>query len=336
MTLTAGEQAGRPVTGKPAHGGDLGAAEELFPGARQPWIDLSTGINPLSYPLPALPAEAWTRLPSKAALDACLAAARRAYRLPTTSAVIAAPGTQILIEMLPVLAKPGAKVAVLGPTYQEHGRAWARAGFAVTEGPDAGDADIVIVVNPNNPDGRIVPPAALAEWGEALHRRGGFLVVDEAFADFTPEASLVPQRPAGTVILRSFGKTYGLAGLRLGFAMGDAAAMASLADRLGPWCVSGPALAAGAVALADTAWLEAARAARLADAARLDGLIGRVGRVVGGTALYRLLEAPDAPALFERLGRAGLYVRRFADRPRLLRFGLPPDEAAWQRLTDAL
>ncbi|CAM5773156.1 threonine-phosphate decarboxylase CobD [Bosea minatitlanensis] len=320
------------------HGGDLATARALFPEAPQPWIDLSTGINPIPYPLPALPLSLWTRLPGADEEAALIAAARAAYRVPVQAGIVAAPGTQILIELLPRLA-PAGPVAILGPTYAEHGHAWRKAGFAVTEvsaAAEIGAAATVVVVNPNNPDGRVLRREELARLAAGCAARGGLLVVDEAFADFTPEASLVPGLPAGVVVLRSFGKTYGLAGLRLGFAIGAPGAMARLAAGLGPWPVAGPALHVGARALADPAWLAEAGAARARDAARLDALLAPHGRVVGGAGLFRLLESPAAAALFARLGRRGIYVRRFRDAPERLRFGLPGDEAAWSRLHAAL
>jgi cobalamin biosynthetic protein CobC len=316
------------------HGGDLGETRRLFPEAHEPRIDLSTGINPVPYPLPALPASLWQRLPAAADEEALLAAARRAYRVPHRAGIVAAPGTQILIDLLPRLV-PSKTCAVVGPTYDEHAAAWHRAGHAVREiatPGDAGDVAIVVVVNPNNPDGRVVTPEALATLAADLARRDGLLVVDEAFADFTPAISLVPELPPATLVLRSFGKTYGLAGLRLGFAIGDPTLVTRLTQALGRWPVAGPALAVGARALDDGAWLAAARQDRSRDAARLDGLLAGIGTVVGGTLLYRLVETPEAPAWFARLGAAGLHVRRFAGRPHLLRFGLPGDEDGWRRL----
>jgi cobalamin biosynthetic protein CobC len=324
------------------HGGDLSTAKALFPQAPEPWIDLSTGINPIPYPLPELPLSLWQRLPGQAEETALLEAARAAYRVPPESGIVAAPGTQMLIEALPRLLQPllpQAKVAVLGPTYGEHAPAWRKAGAAVREIGDLaeiGEANVVVLVNPNNPDGRIVAPDVLVELAARLAARGGLLVIDEAFADFAPEASLLPVLPEGALVLRSFGKAYGLAGLRLGFAIGAPRLTDALRTLLGPWAVAGPALHVGAIALADGAWLAAAARDRAADSRRLDALLAPHGRIVGGTVLYRLLETPEAPALFERLGRAGLYVRRFQHDPARLRFGLPGDEAEWARLGDVL
>ncbi len=320
------------------HGGDLAQARALFPDAPEPWLDLSTGINPHPYPLPSLPLSLWQRLPGAAEEAALLQAARKAYRVPERAEIVAGPGTQILIEMLPRLAGAG-PVAVLGPTYAEHALAWRKGGHAVAEiaSLDAvGDAATLVVVNPNNPDGRIVPRHTLAALAAQCRMRGGVLVVDEAFCDFTPEASLIPALPAGAIVLRSFGKSYGLAGLRVGFAVGQEETIAGVRSALGPWAVAGPALVVAAAALADEGWLDAAEASTRAAAMRLDALLAPHGRVVGGTSLYRLLETPEAPALFAHLGLCGVYVRRFAYHPRWLRFGLPGAENEWLRLEAAL
>jgi cobalamin biosynthetic protein CobC len=232
---------------------------------------------------------------------------------------------------------PAGPVAILGPTYAEHGHSWRKAGFSVGEAVvPAEQAATIVVVNPNNPDGRVLPLQELAGLAARCAARGGLLVVDEAFADFTPETSIVPDIPPGTIVLRSFGKTYGLAGLRLGFAIGGPELMMKLKAALGPWSVAGPALHLGARALSDADWLAGAGRDRARDGARLDELLAPHGRLVGGTALFRLLEAPAAAALFARLGRRGIYVRRFQNAPDRLRFGLPGDEAGWSRLRAAL
>ena len=329
-------------TGGIWHGGDLGRARALFPAAPEPWIDLSTGINPIPYPLPALPLSLWQRLPAADDEAALLAAARNAYRVPAEAGIVAAPGTQILIDLLPRVVPDlirAGPVAVLGPTYAEHALAWRKMGATVVEADtlaQAADAATVVVVNPNNPDGRLLSVSELAALAARCAARGGLLVVDEAFCDFTPEASLVPALPPATLALRSFGKTYGLAGVRLGFAIGEANLVSALRDAMGPWAVAGPALAIGVQALADAAWLAQAGAARAADAARLDALLAPRGEIIGGTALFRLLATPEAPALFAHLGGRGLYVRRFQADPTRLRFGLPGDAPGWARLEAAL
>ncbi len=226
----------------------------------------------------------------------------------------------------------------MGPTYAEHAASWARAGHAVSDAADlAAEADVVVVVNPNNPDGRVVPTRDLAAAAVRLAGRGGWLVVDEAFADLEPVESLCGAPPPGCLVLRSFGKTYGLAGLRLGFAVAAEPLIGGVRRGIGPWAVSGPAIAIGRRALADVSWRREAAAARRLDAARLDGLLAAAGgRIVGGTALFRTADFSDGPGLFGRLGRAGIFVRRFEAAPARLRFGLPSDEAAWSRLEAAL
>lgn len=326
------------------HGGDLDAARAEFPDAPLPWVDLSTGINPVPYPLPPLAADVWTRLPGRGDLADLEATAARAYGTVAGVAVVAAPGTQALIQLLPRL-RPAGRVAVLGPTYAEHAHGWRAAGHAVetvTATDALAAADVAVIVNPNNPDGRLLPVADLLALARRLAARNGLLVVDEAFADVAADtASVVPalaEAAAPIVVLRSFGKMYGLAGVRLGFALtADAALAAALRGRLGPWAVPGPAIAIGRQALADAGWRAAARARLARDAARLDALLVRAGlAVVGGTALFRLAASDEAPALFARLGEQGILVRRFAEDTRRLRFGLPGDVAGWARLEGAL
>ncbi len=320
------------------HGGDLDAARAAFPQAPEPWLDLSTGINPVPYPCPPFEASALQRLPTPGELRALKAVAAACYGAPDADHVVAAPGTQILIEMLPRLW-PRATIAVVCPTYAEHAAAWARAGHTVAQVPDAAEADeaqVVVAVSPNNPDGRVLGAQRVRDLAARLHARGGLLVVDQAFADLEPPEPLPAGLP-GLLLLRSFGKTYGLAGLRLGFALGEPALVRRLETALGPWAVSGPALAAGRVALADRAWREGQAQARAEDAARLDRLIAcRGGRIVGGTRLFRTAAFEDGPALFDRLGRAAIHVRRFPETPSWLRFGLPATRQDWCRLSRVL
>ena len=323
---------------RPYHGGDPAAMMARFPDTPRPWIDLSTGINPSPYPVPDIAAEVWARLPTAADLAGLLDAAAVRYRVKPGDAVVAAPGTQSLIQLLPAQRPPG-RVAVLGPTYAEHARAWTRHGHKVVDCDClTAEADVVVLVNPDNPTGRLFSIDQLYITAERLSRSGGLLVVDEAFADLLSDsASIIPQLPENAIVLRSFGKTYGLAGPRLGFCVASADLAAGLADRLGPWAVSGPAIAIGQAALRDTNWLAETRASCEMAASRLDAMLTAAGlKIVGGTPLFRLIEAADAAAVVEKLGRAGIHVRSFAERPGQLRLGLPGPEAHWQRLEQAL
>ena len=327
----------RDIAALAAHGGALDVARRLFPKATQPWLDLSTGINPVAYPGGTLPATCWQSLPEATDLQALESLAGRRYGAPAGCAVVAAPGTQALIQRLPALCG-GRDVRVLGHTYGEFERVFRDADRLVRVVPQPAalaGADVAIVVNPNNPDGRLVPADDLL----ALAKRVGTLVVDEAFIDALPPVQSVVSRLATqrTIVLRSFGKIYGLAGLRLGFAL----AVGDLPDQLrrmvGPWPISGPALAIGARALADTAWLDAARTRLATDAARLMFHLRHVGATrIGATPLFTLIAHPAAPNLFTALAEAGILTRPFHREPTWLRFECPGSEAGWARLEAAL
>jgi cobalamin biosynthetic protein CobC len=329
------------ITAVADHGGSLGRARTLFPHAPEPWVDLSTGINPHSYPLFDLPATALTRLPEPARAHELAAVAAQAYGAPSPRHVALAPGTQILLPRVFSLKKPG-RAAILGPTYAEHARAAALAGHSAIEVGEfsaLADADLVVVVNPNNPDGRIVSRADLLSLAEALRRRGGLLVVDEAFMDVGPQAESLcaDVGQGGIVVLRSLGKFFGLAGVRLGFAVASEDIARRLDAEFGPWSVSGPALEYGIRALGDHAWQEGMRTRLAADAARLDGLLARHGVAVdGGVSLFRHVTTEHAAHLFAELGGRGILVRNFSDRPNELRFGLPGSDQEWRRLEAAL
>jgi cobalamin biosynthesis protein CobC len=321
------------------HGGGLDAAEARWGKPDGGWVDLSTGINPWPWKPGEISADAWNRLPGRGAYEHLRSAAARYFGAPPDG-LMAAPGSQALIQAVPRIVRRG-HVAILGFTYAEHARCWRLAGHRVTVEETleaAASADCVIVTNPNNPDGRQVEPERLVALADRLAARGGLLVVDEAFADVTPGLSVAgwAGKP-GLCVLRSFGKFFGLAGLRLGFALGSGDLVRRLEDHLGPWAVAGPALEIGAGAMGDAAWIAATRV-RLADAAReLDGLLESHGlTVIGGTDLFRLVRAGRAGDLFEHLGQRGILVRGFEAKPDWLRFGLPPDDAARERLRAAL
>jgi cobalamin biosynthetic protein CobC len=328
-----------PITGpgtlKPAvHGGDLGAIRRRFPDAPLPWLDLSTGINPVAYPVTDLPAEVWSRLPPREAEQKLIAAAACRYGVRDHATIVAAPGTQALIQLLPRLARKS-RVAIVGPTYAEHELCWRRGGHDVAVVADlagTSGADVVAVVNPDNPTGRLIASSELRAVKASL------LVVDEAFVDFiSPDASLAADLPSNTIVLRSFGKAYGLAGIRLGFAIAPARFAARIRDELGPWAVSGPALEIGCTALDDETWLKTAAERLAEDCEKLDALLSARGfATLGGTPLFRLVSHPEAGRMIDLLGRQGIHVRAFAEQPTWLRVGLPAGGESFGRLAAAL
>lgn len=318
------------------HGGDLDAAAARHGGAPEDWIDLSTGINRQPYPVDPWPLPILTRLPRMADIAGCAAAAAQAYGLPPGVRCLPLAGAQAAIQLVPRL-RPAGRVAVLGPTYNEHAAAFAAAGWTVETVQTLAQLrgfDAVVVVNPNNPDGRRHDPAAL----QALGTENGLVIIDESFGDVTPELSLAPRLGMpGLIVLRSFGKFYGLAGLRLGFALGAPSDLAALGAAAGPWAVSGPALAAGRLALANAAWAEATQRRLAGEAERLDALAAVAGwRFVGGTGLFRTYDAGDAIGAQERFARARIWTRIFPYSAGWIRLGLPGSEAEWGRLATVL
>jgi len=300
------------------HGGDLGQARAAFGEPEGGWIDLSTGVNPWPWPAPPLSPDALTRLPSEEGLADLAAAAARAFGARRALPV---PGAQAAIQHLPHLLPPG-DVAVVSPTYGEHAPAWEAAGHRVRRVTEPEPSGVLVVSNPNNPDGRFWRPEAL------LAVDCGLLVVDESFVDAVPELSLAGHEHV--FVLRSFGKFYGLPGLRLGFALGPDGLPDRLAARLGPWPVSGPALEIGRRAYRDEAWAVETCARLERAAARLDDVLAARGfELLGGTPLFRFIAGEGGAA---RFARHGLWVRSFPDIPGRFRIGLPPDEATWARL----
>lgn len=305
------------------HGGGLDAAVTRHGGARADWIDLSTGINPVPYPVPSFAADVWTALPDRTAQTALINAAHQFWQVPKGAAVLAAPGASCLIANLPALTPKG-QVHIPAPTYNEHGAAFVAHGWTLSE--DRPDAKVI--VHPNNPTGH---------WYRADALTAPLTIIDESFADVAPDRSLVSHAAwPGVVVLKSFGKFWGLAGLRLGFAIATPDTINRLADLLGPWPVSGPALEIGRKALSDHTWATETRNRLSADADRLDQLMIRAGAVVeGGCPLFRLYHVENAKALQTQLAKHHIWSRIFPYSRHWLRLGLPaPDQ--WNRLEAAL
>ena len=305
------------------HGGQLETACALYGGVPEDWIDLSTGINPEPYPVIPFSADDFQRLPSASAYNSLIAAARAFWSIPNTAHVVATAGASAAIAALPSLLPPS-QVAIAHPTYNEHQAAFTAAGWRVSDNAQA----VQVVVHPNNPDGRL--------W-RAKELTRPICIIDESFCDVTPQDSLIAEAgKPGRIILKSFGKFWGLAGLRLGFAIGSDPVLEQLENRLGPWAVSGPALRMGAAALSDPTWAQNTRRRLQADAARLDKLMLAKGvKLRGGCSLFRLYELRDAKAWQAKLGQHHIWSRIFPYSKSFLRLGLPA-QSHWARIEKAL
>lgn len=323
------------------HGGGIAAAAARYGGAPEDWLDLSTGINPIPAVLPDIDVAAWHRLPDRQRQDAARTAAAHYYGA-SQALPLPVPGTQSVIQLLPRLVPAGRRAAVLSPTYGEYARVLESAGVAVDRiaGLDAVTEahGLVVIVNPNNPTGRLVERETLLTLHARLAATGGLLVVDEAFGDMRPESCIAPlagDAMPGLLVFRSFGKFFGLAGLRLGFVIGESAVLDRIEDGLGPWAVSGPALTVATRLMeTDTTAIRKTIETRKAG---LDAVLSAAGlEIVGGTGLFSLVAHAKAAAIHENLCRHHILVRPFDYNAHWLRFGLAPDAAGDARLAAAL
>jgi cobalamin biosynthesis protein CobC len=318
------------------HGGNLQQAATQYGIPLADWLDLSTGIHPQHYPIPPLPPALFQRLPAVA--DGLLAAARTYYG---AQHLLACAGSQAALQVLPALRKTS-RVAMPRTMYQEHAHAWQRAGHHVhlfEQLPDEqtlNDSDVLLLCNPNNPTGQRYAVETLLGWHAQLAARGGWLVVDEAFMDSTPQHSLASHTgQPGLWVLRSLGKFFGLAGLRVGFLLGEPKALAEVESLLGPWTVSGPSRHIAEIALQDIAWQQQMRAHLPAQSQQLSQLLAAYGlNPAGGTALFQYVPHAASQQLQAALAKQGVWTRYFAS-PQALRFGLPP-ATHWARLEQAL
>ncbi|GBR10330.1 threonine-phosphate decarboxylase [Acetobacter oeni] len=315
-----------------------------FPDATRPFIDLSTGINPDAYPLRMPPPGSLTRLPEEEDDHALREAAAIAYGAAAPDMIATGPGSQSLISLLPRLV-PAPRACLWEPTYSGHATSWQQAGATLQHVSDlasfmreaARESTACILCNPNNPDGRILPATQLRELADLCASHGNHLVVDEAFADFDAE-SLIPVLPhPGLIILRSFGKTWGLPGVRLGFLLASPETAEQARNLVGAWPVSTLALAVGGQALRDREWLDRARLTASQAKNRLVGLLDRTGlRSEGQASLFTLVRTDRATDLWTHLCRHGIITRLFSTESDSLRLGLPGAEEAWQRLEAVL
>ncbi len=317
------------VAGPVYHGGALDRAIAQHGGERHEWLDLSTGINPHAWPVPTLTGDAWNRLPDSGSMDRLIEAARQYYGVPERLAIVATPGTQALIEVLPrILA--GTTATIVAPqsgTYREHAHCAAKAGREVRDVPVPGAVPhgetMATLVHPNNPDGTFWPRTDVLSLALRLEGNGGHLVIDEAFCDTDPDRSFVGVLPDNAIALKSFGKFFGLAGVRLGFAIATPELANRISEWFGPWAVGGPALEIGNAALRDEDWSAQMRVQLAQESLALAQMLEHCGlRIAGRNGLFVLARHRDATGIAQKLMAMRILVRRFPDRPELLRFGL--------------
>lgn len=314
------------------HGGGLQAAKAHF-GDDRPWIDLSTGINPHPWPTSGIDID-WRRLP-EAETIATLEEAAAAHFGVSPHHVCALSGSEIGMRLTGRLIG-GAFLSPL-PSYRTHGEVTETVERVERGRLDERHGSSLILANPNNPDGHVYSPAELMAL---LQKRGNdWLLVDEAFADCTPDRSIA-QAVADNrnlAVFRSFGKFFGLAGIRLGFLIAPSTLIAKLRAIIGTWPVSAAAAAIGTAAYRDGEWIEATRRTLAQQAHDLDAILLRCGyRAIGASPLFRLIETDNAIGLFEHLARHAILTRPFAENSRWLRVGLPENRAAFARLETAL
>ncbi len=320
------------------HGGRIKVAAEKYNIPADDWLDLSTGLNPNGWSVPNVPSSIWQTLPEDN--DGLQSAACEYYGCDYCLPI---SGSQAAIQILPSL-RSFSKVGVISPTYAEHEYNWKQAGHDVVQlslmdvENKINELDVLVVINPNNPTGEIVPAEKLLNWHQQLSTKGGWLIVDEAFMDVTPENSLLSAgiKP-GLIILRSLGKFFGLAGVRCGFVITDKELLQRMADKSGPWSLTGPTRYIAKQALQDKNWhvktIEDLKCSR----ERLrEMLIGSTYSPNGGTALFQWVKHPNAKSISDAFAKQGILVRYFEEGVPSLRFGLPANEVQWQRLNNAL
>ena len=319
------------------HGGRLLEAAQHYQIPVSEWLDLSTGINPNGYPIPAIPDSIWQRLPEDQ--DDLISAAQEYYQCQS---ILAVAGSQAAIQSLPLL-RPSGTTGIATPSYAEHAYAWEKAGHKTLNiqaheiDQYINQLDTLVLVNPNNPTAHTFTQKQCLKWLENLNQRQGWLIIDEAFIDCTPELSLsMLTAIKGLIILRSVGKFFGLAGLRAGFVLAEPCVLNPLNELLGPWTLSNPSRYVCAYALLDKAWQVETRQQLQQQSQRLNTLLNHYQlSPTGSTHLFQWVQTEKATQIHQLLAQQAVFTR-FFNQPASLRFGLPAQEPEWQHLESAL
>ena len=322
----------------PEHGGKRLQASLKYGIPEPQWLDLSTGINPNGWPVPNLPDECWQRLPEEE--DGLIEAAAGYYRVAPQQ-ILPVAGSQAVIQHLPALRQP-CRVTIVEPAYNEHRFNWERLGHKVQGipvdkiGASLPDTDILVLVNPNNPTTTTIDPEQLRQWHRSLAQQGGWLIVDEAYMDSTPELSLTPDVGAeGLILLRSLGKFFGLAGIRVGFMLAPPQLLSAMAEELGPWQLTTPSRWIARQALADTLWQDETRTRLRQQQLQLEMLLRKRGFHNQSCALFSWFSHPQSATIAHQLAEQGILVRYFPE-TESIRIGLPGNKQNQDQLVQAL
>lgn len=318
------------------HGGRLDDAIERFGGARSEWLDLSTGINRNPYPIRKIASEVLQNLPDKAAEAKLISNASAYFGVKEKSEIVAANGTQAIIQLLPSILDVK-HVAIFSPTYGEHAHCWKNADVAVQtiafRDAIPASCDCLVMVNPNNPTNHTFSLSEIEAIADALNQKGGWLIVDEAFGDSLPELSATHLESQNVIVLKSFGKFFGLAGVRLGFAIGAKSIMEKLSEKIGPWAVSGPALQIGARAYQDICWINANRKKLQKLSSTQEKALGSIEFApISSNALFQYFNRQNASKIFEGLANRKILVRDFPEQEISIRFGICANDDELSRL----
>lgn len=331
------------------HGGDLSSVKEKYSDARYPWIDLSTGINPRAYPwekkidLTALAGYA-AKLPQSSDVKKCTSIWLKYLNVKDRNNWLLTAGSQAIINILPSIF-PDHKGIILKPNYNEYERTWCRhLREYTTITRDKFDVNllannsVVMITNPNNPDAHLWQLEQIIHIANELAEKNGFLVLDEAYTDLCTDISLTTcSIPDNVLLLRSLGKFFGLAGLRIGLTKLPSKLYAKTADDMGPWTVSSISMAIAQMALSDTEWISNTLKSLKLNMEKLESiLLEHDFKIIGNTDLYCLVQHEQSSMVVDKLNRSGIYVRTFSDNPSLIRFGLPKNDIEYKRLQEAL
>jgi cobalamin biosynthetic protein CobC len=282
----------------------------------------------------------WQRLPETD--DDLLSSAQHYYGCDN---LLPLAGSQAAIQALP-FCRQCSRIGIVSPCYAEHAHWWEKADHRIVYiKPHEIDRfipalDVLLLANPNNPDATDYSVEQLLGWHQRLIKNNGWLIIDEAFIDSTPEKSLLRHcktMPEGLIVLRSIGKFFGLAGIRLGFLAAEPQLLQQVAYRQGAWAVSHPARWLGQHALIDQQWQTQAHDFLRQQSKNLYHLLKQSFQEfkIRKSHYFCYIQHPQAEKIKQHLAQRGIWTRIFKN-PTAIRLGLPANNTELQCLKKAL